>query len=154
MGDGKQKCMVVTNCQNLKHHQLKIITYQYDKQSVDFPGGSGGKSICLQCRRLGFDPWVRKIPWRRKWQPTVVLLPGKSHGQRSLVGYSPWGHKELDQTERLHFHMVITKQISIIESQKKGKKPNHNTKDSHQITKEESKRRKQKRTAKQLTKWQ
>ena len=52
----------------------------------------------------GFDPWVGKIPWRRKWQPTSVLLPGKSHGQRSLVGYSPWGHKELDTTEQLDFH--------------------------------------------------
>ena len=45
-----------------------------------------------------FDPWVGKIPWRRKWQPTPVLLPGKSHGQRSLVGYSPWGRKESDMT--------------------------------------------------------
>ena len=51
-------------------------------------------SIWLQCGRPGFHPWVRKIPWRRKWQSTPVLLPGKSHGQRSLVGYSPWGHKE------------------------------------------------------------
>ena len=42
----------------------------------------------LQCRRRGFDPWFRKIPWRRKWQPTPVFMPGKSHGQRSLVGYS------------------------------------------------------------------
>ena len=42
--------------------------------------------------------------WRRKWQPTPVPLPGKSDGRRSLVGYSPWGHKELDMTERLHFH--------------------------------------------------
>ena len=49
--------------------------------------------MCLQCRRLRFDSWVRKIPWRRKWQPTPVLLPGESHGQRSLAGYSPWGHK-------------------------------------------------------------
>ena len=40
-------------------------------------------------KRLGFDPWVGKIPWRRKWQPTPVVLPGESHGQRSLVGYSP-----------------------------------------------------------------
>ena len=69
-----------------------------------FPGGSEGKSICLQCRRPGFDPWVRKIPWRRKWQPTPVLLPGKSHGQRSLVDYGPWDRKESDTTERLHFH--------------------------------------------------
>ena len=47
----------------------------------------------------GFNPWVGKIPWRRKWQPTPVLLPGKSHGWRSLVAYSPWGHKESDTTE-------------------------------------------------------
>ena len=46
-----------------------------------------------------FDPWVRKIPWRGVWQPTPVFLPGKSHGQRSLVGYSPWGHKGLAMTE-------------------------------------------------------
>ena len=52
----------------------------------------------------GFDPWVGKIPWRSKWQPTPVFLPGESHGRRSLVGYSPRGHKELDMTERLHFH--------------------------------------------------
>ena len=45
--------------------------------------------------------WVGKIPWRRKWQPTPVLLPGKSHGWRSLVGYSPWGRKESDTTEQL-----------------------------------------------------
>ena len=53
----------------------------------------------LQCRRLRFDPWVTKIPWRRKWQSAPVILPGKSHGQRSLVGYSPQGHKELDMNE-------------------------------------------------------
>ena len=51
-----------------------------------------------------FDPWVGKIRWRRKWQSTPVLLPGKSHGQRSLVGYSPRGRKESDMTERLHLH--------------------------------------------------
>ena len=51
-----------------------------------FPGGSVVKKPACQCRKPGFDPWVRKIPWRRKWQPTPVFLPGKSHGQRSLVG--------------------------------------------------------------------
>ena len=50
-------------------------------------------------KRPRFDPWVRKISWGRKWQPTPVFLPGKFHGQRSLVGYSPWGHKKLDMTE-------------------------------------------------------
>jgi len=48
-----------------------------------------------------FDSWVGRIPWRRKWQPTPVFLPGESHGQRSLAAYSPWGHKDLDNTEQL-----------------------------------------------------
>ena len=52
-----------------------------------------------QCRKPGFNSWSRKIPWRRAWQPTPVFLPGETHGQRSLVGYSPWGHKESDTTE-------------------------------------------------------
>ena len=68
-----------------------------------FPGGSVSKEStcssgdCLQCTRPGFDPWVGKISWRIKWQPTPVFLPGKSHGQRSLAGDSPWGHKSWTQ---------------------------------------------------------
>ena len=58
--------------------------------------------ICLQCRRPKFDFWVRKIPWRKEWQPNPAFLPGESHGQRSLVGYSPWDHKESNTTERLN----------------------------------------------------
>jgi len=50
---------------------------------------------------FGFDSWVGKIPWRRKWQPTPVFLPGKFHGQRNLAGYSPWDCKESDMTEQL-----------------------------------------------------
>ena len=63
-----------------------------------------GKEPAWQCKRhksLGFSPWVGKIPWRRKWQPTPMFLPGKSHGQRSLADYSSWGHRELDMTEWL-----------------------------------------------------
>ena len=52
-------------------------------------------------RRLSLDPWVRKIPWRREWQPTPEFLPGESHGQRSLAGYNLWGSKESDTTEGL-----------------------------------------------------
>ena len=52
--------------------------------------------------RTRFNPWVRKMPWRRAWQPAPVLLPGESHGQRDLVGYSPWDHKELDTTVTVH----------------------------------------------------
>ena len=55
-------------------------------------------------QETGFDPWVGKIPWRRKMQTTSVFLPGKSHGRRSLAVYSPWGRKKSDMTERLHFH--------------------------------------------------
>ena len=55
----------------------------------------------LQCRRLGFHPWVGKIPWRREWQPTLLFLPGEFHGQRSLAGSSPLSRQESDTTERL-----------------------------------------------------
>ena len=58
------------------------------------------KEFTCQCRRPVFNPWVRKIPQRRKWQPIPVFLPGKSHRQRTLVGYSPRGHKESDTTQR------------------------------------------------------
>ena len=67
-----------------------------------FPGGTGGKEPTCQCRRrkrCGFDPWVGKIPWKKAWLPTPVFLPRESHGQRSLMGYSPKGLKELDKTE-------------------------------------------------------
>ena len=54
-----------------------------------------------QCRRPGVDPWVEEIPWRKEWLPTPLFLFGESHGQRSLVGYSPRGQKESDTTEWL-----------------------------------------------------
>ena len=65
---------------------------------------------------VGLIPWVGKIPWRRKWQPTPVFLLGKSHGQRSLAGYSPWGHKESDMTEQLSTHALTPLRIEIIEA--------------------------------------
>ena len=69
---------------------LHMVVYTWS-----FPGDSAVNIICLHCRsrrRLGFDPWVWKIPWRRAWQPTPVFLPGESHWQRSPEGYSPCGH--------------------------------------------------------------
>ena len=66
---------------------------------MGFPGGTSGKEVTCRCKRHGSDPWVGKIPWRRAWQPTPVFLPGESHGQRSLAGYSLWTHKEPDTTE-------------------------------------------------------
>ena len=99
----------------------------------DFPCGSPGKRIPLQCRGTGFHPeciWgfpgsamlknppanagdtrdassipgFGRFPWSRKWQPAPLFLPGKSHGQRCLAGYSPWGRKEVDKTEHAHTH--------------------------------------------------
>ena len=89
-------------------YMCKVTTKSYacalkaSKIPPGFPWWLRGYSVCLECRKPGFDPWVGKIPWRRKWQPTPVLLPGESHGGRSLVGYSPWGRKESDTTERLY----------------------------------------------------
>ena len=71
---------------------------------LGFPGGASGKEPACQhrrCKRLKFDPWVRKIPWRRKWQLTPNFFLRESHGQRSLMGYSPWGRKELDTSEHI-----------------------------------------------------
>ena len=69
---------------------------------LGFPWWLNGKESACQFRRCRFNTWVRKIPWRRKWQPTLVFLPGKPHWQRCLVGYSPWGHKESETTSWLN----------------------------------------------------
>ena len=66
---------------------------------------SGKESVC-QYRRHRFKLWVGKMPSRRKWQPTSVFLPGKSHGERNLVGYSPWAHKKSDTIEGLSTHTI------------------------------------------------
>ena len=76
------------------------------RQLPGFPADASGKEPACQCRETlrcgfdpcGFDPWVRKIPCRRKWLPIPVFLPGESHGQRSLAGYNPWGHSQSDMT--------------------------------------------------------
>ena len=80
--------------QNVKHCMNSLIkssrkdkTLGIDNRSVGFPGGSVVKNPSANVGDDGFDPWVTKIPGRRKWEPTLVFLPGKSHGQRNLVGY-------------------------------------------------------------------
>ena len=65
------------------------------KEAQDLPRRQSGKESACQCRRWGFNPWVMKIPWRRKWQPTPIFLPGECHGQSSRQGYSPWGYKRV-----------------------------------------------------------
>ena len=86
---------------HLKYIQLLFVSYT---SVLGFLSASGKEPTCQYRRqkRTGFDPWVRKIPWRRKWQlalPFMVFLSGESHGQRSLEGYGPWGHKESDTTD-------------------------------------------------------
>ena len=72
-----------------------------NRNSVTLPRWLNSKESTCLCRRREFDPWVGKILWRRKRQPTPVFLSGQSHGQRSLAGYSPWGSGELDTNEQL-----------------------------------------------------
>ena len=72
------------------------------QQTHGEPGWLSGKESVCQCRRHEFDLWVRKIPWRRGWQPTPVFLPGNSWGWRSLMGCGPWRCKELDTTGQEH----------------------------------------------------
>ena len=85
------------------------------KSARDFPGSASGKELACQsrrCKTLGFNPWVKEIPWRRAWQPTPVFLPGESHGQKGLVGYGLWGRKE-SQTwlKRLSMHAKSVRNI-------------------------------------------
>ena len=69
---------------------------------MGFPGGSMVKNLPASAGDVGVIPELRRFPWSRKWPTNLVFLPGKSHGQRSLVGHSPWGLKELDMTEQLN----------------------------------------------------
>ena len=76
-----------------------MVTETNNGNDVDGPSWwLNGKESACQCKRCECDPWAGKMPWRREWQPTLVSLAGESHGQRSLVGYSPWGCKESDTT--------------------------------------------------------
>ena len=74
----------------IENHRSSL---QFLKWSLGFPGGLVVKNLPASAEDVGLNSWVGRIPWRMKWQPTPVSLPGKSHGQRSLAGYSPWGHK-------------------------------------------------------------
>ena len=83
---------------------------------LGFPGGTSDKESACQWRRWkrsSFDPWARKIPWRRKWQQTPIVLPGKFHGQRTLVGYHPRDHKESDMTEIMSIWILRGNKYSV-----------------------------------------
>ena len=94
--------MIKQRLRKVKIIQLRLKEFGPGKTIWGFPGGGRGKELVCQrqkCKRHRFHLWVGKIPWRRAWQSTSVFLPGESHGQRSLVGCSPCGLKELDMTE-------------------------------------------------------
>ena len=79
-----------------------VINWSKLRTSWQF-SGKQSTCRCRRCKRPGFHLWVRKIPWRKKWQPTPIFLSGKPHGERSLAGYSPWHHKRVG-------HDLVTKQ--------------------------------------------
>ena len=82
------------------------IVLPLDMPFLGFPGGSVVKNPPADAQNTDSIPRSSKMPWRRKWQPTPVFLPAKSHGQKSLVGYSPWGHKESNMTEQLNNNIL------------------------------------------------
>ena len=96
-------------CYTLQSRSSKLIPIFSNVFTLGLPRQLSGKESTCQCRRhrrCGFHLWVRKILWKRKWQLTPVFLPVRSHGQRSLSGYSPWGRKESDRTEQAHTCML------------------------------------------------
>ena len=97
------KCIAIIAGQAI----YKTLSLESANLGSGFPGGARGKEATCQCRRHKrhrFSPWVGKIPWRRAQRPTPVFLPGEPHGQRSLAGYSLWGCRESDRTERVCTH--------------------------------------------------
>ena len=94
-GQGELACCSPWGCKELDTTEQLNWTY-------GLPRWYSGKEFachCRSCKRCMFNPWIRKIPWRKKWKPTPVFLPRKFQGQRNLADYSPWGCKELDMTE-------------------------------------------------------
>ena len=77
---------------------MLVVIMDKAKMANGFLWWLSGKEFAYECRKLRFNPWVRKVLWRKKWQPIPVFLPRKSHEQRSLAGYSPWSHKDPDIT--------------------------------------------------------
>ena len=90
------------------HYCNQCDLYRYGKIKFELPWWLSSKESSCQCRRYRFDPWVGKIPWKRKWQPTPVFLPGEFHEQRSLADYSPWGCKEVEMDNSLLYDPTLT----------------------------------------------
>ena len=99
----KRECLPSPNPCKIPLHLLLWLAIMPITHPRQWPGAcstpTGLSPSCQRCQRCRFDPWVRKNPWRRAWQPTPVFSPGKFYGQKSLAGYSAWGHKDSDATE-------------------------------------------------------
>ena len=97
--------------QRIRHNWMRNWTERiYQNTYTGFPGGTVVKNLLANAgdtRDTGFHPWVRKVSWSRKWQLTPVFLPGKFHAQRILVGYSPWGLKELVGHDWVHTYTLF-----------------------------------------------
>ena len=93
---------------------IMFLEFNFNKKRESFPGGSVVKNPPAM-QGPGFHSWVRKIPWRKQWLPILTFLPGEFHGQMSLAGSSPWGHKQSDTTEWLsdHTFMIISSHASF-----------------------------------------
>ena len=107
-------CNVFKVCLSCRWIRISFL-YYYWTIYVCFPGGSAVKNLtanACQDRRWEFEPWVRKIPWRRAWQPTPVFLCGESHGQRNMEGYNPWGCIESEKPQWLQ--MVLQSNCTIL----------------------------------------
>ena len=91
--------------------------------------------LCRRHKRCGFDPWVGKIPWRKKWHATPIFLPGKSHGQRSLADYTPWGSKESHRTEHLNSNNNMYLYLSSLKRKDINKQdPSYSSREFYNIT--------------------
>ena len=84
-----------------------MISFYFLIDTMGLSRWQSGKEFACQCRRYRFNPWVRKIPWSRKWQPTPVFVPGKFHGHRCLTSCSPWDCEELNTTSDWTQHLIL-----------------------------------------------
>ena len=87
-----------------------VSIWEFITSKLGFPEDTSAKESTSQYKRCGVSPWVCKIPWRRKWHPTPVFLPGYTHGQRRLLGFSPWGCKEQQRAEHLQ---IVTITVNV-----------------------------------------
>ena len=104
---------ILTHCATREVEPFDTENICFVPRGRGFPGSASGEEPACQCRRYKrcrFDPWVRKIPWRRAWRPTLAFLPGGSHGQRSLVVYGPWGCRvRHDWSYSIHMYQAKAK---------------------------------------------